>query len=51
MVGWCVCVAWWGGGGRRGVVVYLVGRGYLFYVTTDFIFVFINCTIYVMEMF
>ena len=49
VVGWCVCVAWWGGGR---VVVCWVGWGYLFYVTTDFIFVFINRTIYVvMKMF
>ena len=38
------------GGGGEGVVVVvcLVGWGYLFYDTTDFIFVFINCTMYVM---
>ena len=43
VVGWCVCRMV-----GRGVVECLVGWGYMFYVTTDFIFVFINCTIYVM---
>ena len=35
-VGVCVCVSH----GGEGVVVCLVGWGYLFYVTTDFIFLF-----------
>ena len=48
MGGWCVCRMVGRGGG---VVVCFVGWVYLIYVTTDFTFVFIDCTIYVMEMF
>ena len=46
-----VCVAWFIGGGGVGSSVF-GWMGKFVYVTTDFIFVFINnCTIYVMKMF
>ena len=45
-----VCVEWWGGGGGGGNAFSLMGL-FVLYVTTDFIFVFINRTIYVIKMF